>query len=248
MKTIQKKWCILRTPENAKVINDNVVRLYFDYNGVIGTNDYNYVHVNNKDKWISVASSPMFLYTPITFEQFCEWFVNPKERKIIGYKFKEGFESYEKVVCDIIIALHPIYDYTTLEQYNGVDKEKGIVFESNSGIERDMKKAGVLDVWFDAVYKEEEKPISFPKGKLLVDSDYGFKEMNITDAPKSEISLVDEPAYKTLCAMLAENLGYKYLELTGHWIDDLNGLYQATERGLQRIGTYNVNVGSHKQE
>lgn len=81
MKGINEKWCILRTPENAKVINDwaNTYCLQGGLGNWYRNDSYLYCHGNCII--YEHYNSPHFdksEFTDITFEQFKEWFIQPK--------------------------------------------------------------------------------------------------------------------------------------------------------------------------
>lgn len=83
-------------------------------------------------------------YKEITFEQFKKHVLKQEdmEREIIGYKLKEDCGQYKeaaKIIADTTT------DYT---------KDK---FLPNSTTYNNFKKAGVLELWFESVYKKEFK-------------------------------------------------------------------------------------------
>jgi hypothetical protein len=72
-----------------------------------------------------------------------------KEKKIIGYKLKEQYEKYEKIVLKLLNIsenrnLHTIND----DKYD---------FSNGSIMHKEIKQAGVLDLWFDPVYEEKKE-------------------------------------------------------------------------------------------
>lgn len=76
------------------------------------------------------------------------------ERKVIGWKFKEGFEKYERTCCEIINTVNNDTTHYSFIGYGGVDINKGILFKIGSGCEEDLREAGVLDIWFEPVFEE----------------------------------------------------------------------------------------------
>lgn len=109
----------------------------------------------------------------ITYEQFLKYVM---KKEIIGYKLKEEFKHYEKAAKSI----------AGIERFMG--GEYHFIYDSPTYGE--IKKAGVLDLWFNPVYEETK---TFPKingyeGIKLNDSTvkYGCAELNI-DALRSLI-------------------------------------------------------------
>lgn len=76
------------------------------------------------------------------------------ERKVIGWKFKEGFEKYERTCCEIINTVNNDTTHYSFTGYGGVDINKGILFKTGSSCEEDLREAGVLDIWFEPVFEE----------------------------------------------------------------------------------------------
>jgi len=88
----------------------------------------------------------------ITFNQFKKYVLkeNTMEKKILGYKWKEGFkEQYDKAAASIC-------GYTAYNPGLGSGGPK-YQFEEGSSNSRALYKAGVLDLWFEPVYEEDKK-------------------------------------------------------------------------------------------
>ena len=82
----------------------------------------------------------------ITFEQFKKYVLKTKEmeeKEIIGYKLKEDCKQYEE-------ASKKIAGYTN----GGFIEFKYFLKQVDSGFISSLKKAGVLDLWFEPVFKE----------------------------------------------------------------------------------------------
>jgi hypothetical protein len=86
-------------------------------------------------------------YTEITFEQFKKYVMeltNIKIKEIIGYKLtKPEYESAAAKICGYSSKLYTLVN------------KKGN-FLPNSSDYLKIKEAGVLDIWFEPIYKEEE--------------------------------------------------------------------------------------------
>lgn len=72
-----------------------------------------------------------------------------EEKKVIGYKWKDGCQNYHEAVSSIVKAnpyelFHPLF----------IDI-RGILFYEASDVSIILKQAGVLDLWFEPVYEEE---------------------------------------------------------------------------------------------
>jgi hypothetical protein len=84
-----------------------------------------------------------------TKEEILEHFnKQPMEKKIIGYKLKEDCKQYEQAACKIGYSV-PVTEFPLME--------KEYHFAHNCLIAQELRKVGVLDLWFDPVY-EPEKP------------------------------------------------------------------------------------------
>lgn len=207
--SLPEKWCILRTPESAEVIE----RWFNKGNKeVFCTNNYSWLYYDEKKrtKLINHASgttSRHSEFTPITFEQFKKWVLKeghnqiytneserpcfgqvkvPKadflsgrepikpivefvedERKVIGWNFKDEYEKFKETARVIINTRNNFDSDKGFDDYGGVDKEKGILFERNSGAERDLTSAGVLNVWCEPVFDEVKEVDEDLKKRLL---------------------------------------------------------------------------------
>lgn len=86
---------------------------------------------------------PNFIFPEITFEQFKKYVLGMKEeQEIVRWKLKDNCKKY-------LPALDKISPYFSL------GKEFNFVVDSEYF--KDFKEAGVLDLWFEPVYKEKEK-------------------------------------------------------------------------------------------
>lgn len=157
-------WCINRIdfnlsyiPIQCYVVSDRVDRSY--------------------QRWTEHAPNG---YIELTFEQFKKYVLKSKDmEKVIGYKFKKEYESYLKAYC-AIVGISPEAAY--IEDY----KETGYVFQSKSIAYDRIKKAGVLDLWFEPVY--ESKELYFGKVKFTIHG--GYADTEYGKVTKEEISKV----------------------------------------------------------
>lgn len=119
-------------------------------------------------------------YVELTFEQFEKYVLKSKDmEKVIGYKFKKEYESYLKAYC-AIVGIMP--EVASIIDY----KETGYVFQSKSIAYDRIKKAGVLDLWFEPVY--ESKELYFGKVKFTIHE--GYADTEYGKVTKEEISKV----------------------------------------------------------
>jgi len=143
---LPEKWEILRTPDNAKVINDWMNR----HHNAFGK-DYVYEdlhgYVNNFNKTKCKEG-----FTEITFKQFKKYVLKQDnmEKKLIGYKLvkPEMFEAAFIIIYGNASGDSQLRDVVIFEDY--ITK---------------LKEAGVLDLWFEPVYKAEEP--KFKKGDFV---------------------------------------------------------------------------------
>jgi len=150
---LPEKWCIQCNKDNYQVIyewlrkNKQTKSNYIS----LGGSD-----INTKVHYPTFQYSPYSLnfhqsdncqpnYTEITFEQFKKYVLKMEEREIIGYKLKEGCEQYKNAIK----ALGSSMLFPNEMEYLTVEK--------NTETIPNLQKAGVLDLWFEPVYKEEFK-------------------------------------------------------------------------------------------
>ena len=137
---LPEKWYIVITNENLKTISEWIGPHEF----CLGT--YSCVHFN-KDA-CDTHNVPKN-YIQITFYQFKKNVLKTKEmeeREIIGYKLKEDYKQYEE-------AAKKIAGYMD----GGTIEFKDYLKQVDSRFISSLKKAGVLDLWFEPVFKEKFK-------------------------------------------------------------------------------------------
>lgn len=316
---IPKRWCILRTEENYKEVNKWFNKMFPEDtkfgSGYCGRDAYIYSEnvMNGNDiqslkVYVELQAPNHKDFTEITTEQFREWFLKDDELKldknIIGYKFKEEYKKFKDAAIQIILACG-----------NGeVSDNKHVFFYSDKLTVNTFKEAGVLDIWFEPVFEEEQdktsvlldlsntkirigdnpelskqvQEVAFKLGwdwlgdnnkkvklthakylyfhsngiigytegnseddlrlfilynnKEIYPSDLGINAESLKQEPcknTTDNTLVDEPKWKTLCDMLAEELGYEKQKVSGvgeYYYNTKNEkCYIATKRGLKRV-------------
>jgi len=94
--------------------------------------------------WCAIDADYIDKFVEITFEQFKKYVLNMKEEKeIIEYKLKENCKKYENAVFKIL----NVNCFNSIHQGCDLSVEWSIT---------KIKEAGVLDLWFEPVYKQEE--------------------------------------------------------------------------------------------
>lgn len=164
---LPKKWCIKDSTDKQ------LLKFFENYNhGRYNGNSqqiFHYPRINGNCLYSSIQKG----YTLITFDQF-EKYVLKKE--IIGYKLKEEFKHYEKAAKSI----------AGIERFMSGEWH----FTYDSPTYGEIKKAGVLDLWFNPVYEETKTlpKINGYEGTKLNNSTvkYGCAELDI-DALRSLI-------------------------------------------------------------
>ena len=136
---IPEKWCINTSNFSVgEYLVNNFVPAQDWYLKM--PNNVNYFHFkkNNFHFWREIKDEE---YTEITFEQFKKYILKQKtmEKELIGYRLKD--EKYRNAVNALIIEC-------------GVFSNKILSLNSPKTIAA-LREANVLDVWFEAVYKEE---------------------------------------------------------------------------------------------
>ena len=130
---LPEKWCVETTASNVDALSKWRGNEDLKYGEI-----YGYLHSD------LIWRDHMKGSTEITFEQFKKYVLKTKEmeeREIIGYKLKENCKQYEEAVLKIMNANwgEPKYSVTA------------------SWCIRDLRRAGVLELWFEPIYREEFK-------------------------------------------------------------------------------------------
>lgn len=132
-------------------------------------------------------------------------FVEDK-RKVIGWKFKKGFEKYERTCCEIINTVNNDTTHYSFTGYGGVDINKGILFKIGSGCEEDLREAGVLNIWFEPVFDEvkESDVIEKKKDKWQLAKEYQneFLTKDLLGQPKDIKN--ETQVFRFICMKIAE--------------------------------------------
>ena len=142
-----EKWAIKLYPEVKKWIEEEYQTDYYSKDSE--NNIFHFPNWDNNNGFLlynHTDSEVIKEYTLITLEQFKKHFLKEEqmERKIVGYKLiKPEYEG----------ALKNIQPYWC----KGLYEKEGYNVVINSGAYHEFKKAGVLDLWFEPVYKEEFK-------------------------------------------------------------------------------------------
>jgi hypothetical protein len=180
---LPERWCVKITEDNWEILGKY-------WNKQANRNcytrfDFGYLHNYNLYEQIITLKGNLFAsfhenekrlnYEEITFEQFKKYVLKQddmKEKEIIGYKLKEDCNQYKE-------AIKKLVDITCLT----IELENLDINVHNSSIPK-LKKAGVLDLWYEPVYKSK---LSLPKindydGKMSESNSkviYGCAEFDI---------------------------------------------------------------------
>jgi len=128
---------------------------------------------NSNRRWVSL-STKVDNFEEISFDQFREYVLKEGDtnKEFLGYKVREEFVDYARALVDSL---------TTKEMWL---EGKTTFAATNSDWGETFKQAGVLDLWFDKVYKEELNlpVINGYKGELNKDTriiTYGCAEFRL---------------------------------------------------------------------
>lgn len=146
---IPENWCIRLTSKNKKVVIDYMNSLS-DFRYTSYYLGHYYGVFDNYD-----ANSDKPFGKELTFEEFQQIFLNTKtmEKKIIGYKLIKS--EYKEAACSL--------SSTDLNSTLGPN-----IATSNATI-NDLKRAGVLDLWFEPIYKKEKIILTCGDKKLPIE-------------------------------------------------------------------------------
>jgi len=161
---LPEKWYVEVTGENRETINKWKSKQ--QYNGDLKTNLYEFVCYNGAGFYKSNEATQYNDYQKITFEQFKKYILGEDEvdKELIGYKLVKP--EYEEVVFIIgdknrSSNTHTYFDNNTLS------------INANMSIKL-LKEAGVLDLWFEPVYKDIKPKLPEIKGH-----DYGLSSTGV---------------------------------------------------------------------
>lgn len=178
------KWCIRGSKELAKWERD---KMKSTCDAFLNCTDYYYAPKSDSLVFWNASSKLLENYIELTFEQFEKYVLKSKDmEKVIGYKFKKEYESYLKAYC-AIVGIIP--ESASIVDY----KETGYVFQSKSIAYDRIKKAGVLDLWFEPVY--ESKELYFGKVKFTIHKGYADTEYGkvTKEEVKNAIDYIENP-------------------------------------------------------
>ena len=165
---LPEKWAIKRDDQNFILVNKWCNS---------PTNHRNEAPYVASTGWIHSTSDPNRFgfkkkpgYTEITFEQFKKYVLNMKEREIIGYKLIKP--EYEKAAAEICGLPHTNFK----PHYNNCS------FEPNSICACTLEKAGVLNLWFAPVYKNDKQVFKVGDFEITTENGKAYhKSDDITD-------------------------------------------------------------------
>jgi len=103
----------------------------------------------------------------ITFEQFKKYVLKQnimENKKLVGYKIKDEFKEIEKEAASIA---QYVSNYGLFFKF-----ENGCNFMVNSNPWYNLKKAGVLDIWFEPVYVTEKQLPKINNYEGKIEGDY----------------------------------------------------------------------------
>lgn len=195
---LPEKWCIRQNKQEINGWANKNKQTDSYYSDLSGVHLFHFPKISDIHLYVNVQLD----YKEITFEQFLKYVLKQEtmEKEIIGYKLvkPEYKGAYEKITNTA--NLDRIED--SLGKLNWVDKAI-----------KDLKEAGVLELWFKPNYKEE---------KTIV-------KMHSSNKGEFEIEVVDKKAYyKPDGAELTKEFIAEILD----WFDDSKELTATTQSKL----------------
>lgn len=141
---LPEKWCVLRDTKEKGEILSEWANKDSGTSSHVGWKDGNYIHSDNIDESLTPRSGVKALgYTEITLEQFKKYVLKQEDmdKEIIGYKLKEDCEKY-------IPALDEVCKCFSFGNH---------MFDIGSVYYEAFEEAGVLNLWFEPIFKEKFK-------------------------------------------------------------------------------------------
>lgn len=161
MKTIQP-FKMKVTPEQSRIVQETI----FENGGSWDDGDKNVHSVygrfftfKNKELtyWFDHIIYDIDVSPELTFNEFKNLYIDEK-KEIAGYKLKEGCEKYMNAIFAIVNECTESrslrYRAIWISEWSNVLNDYGFVFTKESETYNSLKEAGVLDIWFEPVYKK----------------------------------------------------------------------------------------------
>lgn len=184
---LPNKWAVLRNPDNYQVINkwanENSLKgetpMYSDQNGFIHSEQVDYTsNISIRCVIFYDGSEVVEDFTEIRFEQFEKCVLNKNkemEKEIIGYKLKKDCEIYDKS-ASLIVGTSSLVKGSLIS-------EKGYHFHVSNPFKSKAEQAGILELWFEAVYEEKPKFkvgdwLYVPKDEFTSEALFRYKAIN----------------------------------------------------------------------
>lgn len=143
---LPEKWCIR---SNGQQMHEEIIEPYLvekEYACPEWDGDDYYYHFC--DSGIFAVKNKHKTYTEITTDQFKQYVLGEKQqqKEIVGWKWKDGCEKYK----DSAASISGLFDS------RGTNITVLLTEYPNGETHNKLKQAGVLDLWFTPVYKQEE--------------------------------------------------------------------------------------------
>jgi len=166
--TLPEKWCVrgIKTNGNCLRIEDpELFKTIQNSNFPFKDNQYGfyvncYYYPNQNDKLIHLYEIPKD-YTEITFEQFKRYVLKSNDvndKKVVGYKLTKP--EYKNAVKQLLNEqwFDDNFDNNFKKHgWNFGNSSNEHIDENNHVTVKDLKQAGVLDLWFEPVYELQYK-------------------------------------------------------------------------------------------
>lgn len=165
---LPEKWCVKPSKETSEWFNKNSQTNARDYDTI----NCGYLHYPKVTKYLHHYDTIQSGYTEITFEQFIKYVLKEEimNKEITGYKLKEGCEHYRKAAEEITGFRNP----SNSEEYFAEFFKKKLLLDG--AFINKLKEAGVLDLWFEPIYKEEIPDIEVGDYIYIINAHGAYKE------------------------------------------------------------------------
>lgn len=214
---LPEKWCILRTKDNEKEINEYFMSVSDPYAFIDDDHYLTSDHIRLK-KWISAYVNKPQGFTKIdlnTFRQITNTMKEEKSPEIKGYKLIK--KEYEKAAEEI----GRDRDLIGFTRHTGYDKDNIIYLAGSTQTIENLKNAGVLDLWFTPIYKEivktETIEVGTPSKRIYMDSKGKLEITGIIGDTIFSISTV-EALIKTIENSIVPSVSSYKSKIYSFWI------------------------------
>lgn len=231
---LPEKWCVLSQGKDTyeKYLQPYLLKHNYENPEWNGT-DYYYSYIKGEffaDNYPEIRGC-----VQISFEQFIKYVLKQdvmkeNDKEIIGWKLKDSCEQYTIAALNII---RQDRFYIFGEGYN---------FSNNSTTASDLKKAGVLELWFEPVYAEE-----FKVGDWITIEDSNKLQPGCKGCKRRTYHIISKPM-TDWCGLSEDDGGFFVKTFDEVWKISNIGVRLATPEEIKTAQIPQITINGYKGE